>query len=80
MKIVIEPTGHFTTISGVECRRWTGKTECGETCHVYAAGFLIEDKASSSAIEGMASLYEAGGHGWDDVADPEAVIRESRGD
>lgn len=41
---------------------------------------ILSPGSIGDVVAAMEALYQAGGHGWDDVADPEAVVRESRGE
>ena len=58
--------------------RWNGGSVC-EWCGRFKDNVFVAVK-TGSIRECLDKVYEAGGKAWDDVPDPDAAIREMRGD
>jgi hypothetical protein len=58
MRLTIESTGVITTIDGVPCRLWRGRTDSGREVDVFIHRFATADPAAQRELE--ADLLDQG--------------------
>lgn len=51
MKITIEPTGKFESVSGIRCRMWKGITEKGVAVELYVPAIRALTEADQTEFE-----------------------------